>query len=382
MQTIFLYFVIVVSFIDTMAQLPILAPFITSLGATSIMVGIIMGAYSFSNMIGNLGAGFIIDRYGRKIGIYSGMFIAGMAVFLYAYVTNPMELFILRIVHGVGGAILIPAAFAFLGDLSENDSVGKSMGYSGAAVGMAAMLGPMFAGIGKDVYGINVVFMAIGLALMITSILVYIFLEERFVDSHRLAKSYSKQDFILLIKNPYLRISYIAGFSLMYSMGVLAYAFPLLLEQLSYSSKHTGMLFSLFSIMAIIIFILPINRFSDRYGRVVPIGIGIFLITVSISLLQLGSSISFFSLLMIVYGCGFGLIFPAMTALVVDQTNVSTRGKAFGIFYAAFSLGVFLGPIMSGYAERYQWKVFWVAAFCLAILQIIFYFLAIRANKN
>ena len=49
-----------------------------------------------------------------------------------------------------------------------------------------------------------------------------------------------------------------------------------------------------------------------------------------------------------VVGLGFGLLFPAAAALVADSGGERHRGLAFGIFYAAYSLGVVAGAVMSG----------------------------------
>ncbi|MDP8921464.1 MAG: MFS transporter, partial [Chloroflexota bacterium] len=51
---------------------------------------------------------------------------------------------------------------------------------------------------------------------------------------------------------------------------------------------------------------------------------------------------------MALVGLGFGLLFPAATALVADAGAPSRRGAAFGIFYAVYSLGVILGALASG----------------------------------
>ncbi|MDZ4247061.1 MAG: MFS transporter, partial [Dehalococcoidia bacterium] len=49
-----------------------------------------------------------------------------------------------------------------------------------------------------------------------------------------------------------------------------------------------------------------------------------------------------------VFGLGFGIIFPAVTALTAEAVQWSSRGKAFGVFYAVFSVGVVIGAVVSG----------------------------------
>ena len=50
---------------------------------------------------------------------------------------------------------------------------------------------------------------------------------------------------------------------------------------------------------------------------------------------------------MVVFGVGFGLLFPSLGATVSEVAS-GRRGTAFGIFYAVYSLGVVLGSTASG----------------------------------
>ena len=48
------------------------------------------------------------------------------------------------------------------------------------------------------------------------------------------------------------------------------------------------------------------------------------------------------------YGVGFAFLFPSINALLVESTTPETRGKAYGYFYAFFSLGVVVGSSLLG----------------------------------
>ena len=45
---------------------------------------------------------------------------------------------------------------------------------------------------------------------------------------------------------------------------------------------------------------------------------------------------------------GYGLVFPAATALVAGANGAGRRGMAFGVFYAVYSFGVVVGASGSG----------------------------------
>src|SRR5699024_11864992 len=86
------------------------------------LAGAIVAVYSFTNMIGNVLGGHWIDRFGRKKMLFTGIVTVFIVLLFYPLAQNGMQLFFVRFFHGLAGGILIPAAFAYIGDLS----VGKS----------------------------------------------------------------------------------------------------------------------------------------------------------------------------------------------------------------------------------------------------------------
>ena len=345
----FAFFVIMVSFLDTMAQLPVLPSFVRSLGAGARMVGVVLAAYSIANMAGNVGAGLVIDRFGRKAGIVLGMVVAGGAVALYATVSSPQQLLGLRILHGLGGAILIPAAFAFSGDAANPASAGRAMGRAGAAVALAAMIGPAAGGIFQATYGARPLFLAIAVLLAATAALVIVFLPESFREARPDTGTRLRvQRLGPVLRDPQLHVVFIAIFFVQMAMGTLSFTLPLAVEAAGFSAARSGMLLSIFSLVAIALFVAPTAGISDRYGRPLIIRLGMLFLMVAMGLLSLGVGIPLMSLAMVVYGIGYGLAFPAMCATVVDRTDKTNRGTGFGVFYAVFSLGVAAGPVVSG----------------------------------
>ena len=347
---LFAYVVIGVSFIDTMAQLPVLSPFTASLGAGATMIGVVLAAYSLANMLGNLGAGAIIDRLGRKTGIVGGMAVAGMAVALYAVVLTPGQLIGLRIVHGLGGAVLVPAAFAYAADIGAKQRTGRAMGYSGAAVGVAALIGPASGGLLRSLFGFRALFVTLASLMAITALAVMALLPESYREKHAEQPLQFQRRIAPLLRNRSLHFAYIAVFFAQFAMGALAHSLPLTIEALGFSAARTGVLFSVFSLVAILLFVLPSAGLSDRYGRPRLIRVGLALMAVGLALVALSGSLAAFTPAMMVYGAGYGFVFPALCATVVDQTDPFNRGSGFGVFYAVFSLGVAAGPIAAGVA--------------------------------
>jgi len=174
-----------------------------------------------------------------------------------------------------------------------------------------------------------------------------------------------------ILKNRQLQVVYTAAFSLMFAKGVLMFMLPLYVENdLGYTSMETGFLFGAFAISAIVLFILPTN-ISDRVGRIGPLLVGLAIISISVAGINFLVTFASLFMIMLFYGIGFGLLFPSMTALLVDSTTPRERGAAFGIFYGIFSLGVIVGPILTGYLVRFDISPFLVAGSTVILFIVV-----------
>lgn len=342
-----IYLIVIVSFIDMFSQLPIMSPFAQSLGATPALIGLIIGMYSFSNMIGNMLSGYFIDKIGPKTVLVMGLSITGIIVSFYVFVSTPGQLLFVRFFHGLSAGLLVPAAFTLLSFISKSDQQGKSMALSGAAVGISAILGPAFGGIVANSFGINFVFIPISITMILMAVLVSVYLIRTTIfdtgdESLHLAEA------IKLIKTPVLFVGYVGAFSLMFAQGVLAYMLPLKVEDLGYGSHFSGLLLSTFGIVAILIFILPTNKMFDRYSHTKMLVAGLIIIALSLTGLSFTSKLELLFLVMTCYGIGFAILFPSLTTLMVKNSSKAARGKVFGLFYAFFSLGVVAGSSITG----------------------------------
>ncbi len=376
LSTSYAHVVVTVAFLDTMVQLPLLSPFAASLGAGAATAGFILGAYSLVNMIGNVVAGPVIDRAGRRRTIAGGMLIAGAALAAYALVRTPGQLLLLRLAHGAGGAVLIPAVFAWMGDRSRDGSVGRSMGYAGAAVAIAAMIGPAIGGFGRDLLGVRAVFLGVGALLCVTAISALFFVRDAAAPqppAERTRKA-AVHAVLAALGDRHLRYAYWSVFGLTFAMGVLAYTFPLTMDRAGFSAGRTGAFFSVFSAAAILVLILPTNRLSDRFGRRPLIIAGSLAVAIALAFLPVAHTAAAIAATMALYGVGYGTLFPSACATVVDATSAANRGTAFGLFYAAFSLGVTTGLIAAGLAAGLAAAAgitaYWLAAALLIAIRL------------
>ncbi|MCR6106890.1 MFS transporter [Salipaludibacillus agaradhaerens] len=359
-MTKILYFIIAVAFLDTFIQLPIITPYAQNLGASHFLTGAIIAVYSLANMVGNLLAGHWIDRFGRKKLLLSGMLLVAIILIFYPLTRTGLELFIVRLLHGLAGGALIPAAFAYVGDKTRTGERGRTMAYTGACIGSAAIIGPALGGAIAARGSADAVFLLVAGLFILTSILIVTHIKESYIPSDR--GHVQGKDILFLLKEPLIITACLSAFALMVSNGTLAFALPLVVASVGLSTATTGMLLSLFGIVALVIFLTPANRLFDKKTPVSLVITGIIFISVALTLLSMVTALPMLIIAMIIYGIGFAFIFPSMNKIVADVSSEVDRGKAYGIFYAAFSLGVVSGSFIAGTAAELSFHPFLVSA--------------------
>lgn len=375
-MTKILFFLIIVSFLDTFIQLPIITPYALDLGASHLLAGAIVAVYSLTNMIGNIFGGHWIDRYGRKRMLLFGMLFVAVILLFYPLAQTGWQLFFIRFIHGLAGGILIPAAFAYVGDRSKSKTRGRSMAFTGASIGIAAIAGPAVGGAMAARSQVEYVFIFVSILFFISTFLIHKFIEESYVSTEK--GKFHLKEFMPLLKHPLVLQASLAAFALMISNGTLAFALPLKVEEMGLTSETTGMLLSTYGIVALIVFLTPLNRMYDRFSSLILVIIGIMIIG-SVHIMLNIISIFWLSLaLMIIYGIGFALVFPSMNRIVAEASSKVDRGKAYGLFYAFFSLGAVSGSFVSGATAETLGLPFLSSAITMIAIGLILLFIAKR----
>lgn len=344
---IFIYIIIFFAFFDLFAQLPIMSPLAVSLGATPFLTGLVVGMYSLSNTIGNVISGIFSDRKGPFAVLIIGMITTGIILFTYGLADNPYSLLLIRFLHGLAAGLTVPAAFTYLANRTDQSRRGKGAAVSGAFVGLAAIIGPAFGAVYASRTSVPETMAVTGTILLLLGIVSFFVLKQSIVkkDSSLAAQTVSLSD---LLHNRGLIQAFSGAFFLMFSQGVLAYMLPLKVADLGFDPQMSGLLLSTFGIAAILVFLLPVNRLFDRKNPVYTMILGFAFMGGSLFLLSSVSAAALMYFAMCTYGVGFAFLFPSINSLLVDSTTPASRGRAYGYFYAFFSIGVVGGSSITG----------------------------------
>lgn len=341
------YSIVFFSFIDLFTQLPVMSTFATAVGSSSFLVGFIVGLYSLTNTFGNILSGVMTDKVGPFKIMMIGLLLTSCALLLYQFVDSPTLLIIVRIMHGFVAGLIVPAAFTFSANTTINEQQGKKVAFTGTFVGLAAIIGPAFSGIVASKKSVPFVFTCVAVLGFLLVILSAIFLRKYKFTKKEIPEA--SEHLSSSMFNSGVVKAYMGAFFLMFSQGVIAYLLPLHVQALGYDSKLSGMLLSTFGIIAVLIFALPSNRIFDRIAPATTMFIGIGCMGISQLLISQSTTTIALHGVLGFYGVGFALLFPSINTILIKATPAELRGKAYGYFYAAFSIGVVAGSSILGW---------------------------------
>ena len=324
--------------------IPLLPLYAESLGANGFWLGIIFSSYPISRILTTPIFGRISDSRGRKLFISIGLCTYGIISFGFIFANTVSHLVLIRLLQGVAGALILPIAQAYVGDISPPGEEGKWMGYANAAFFSGFGFGPLMGGVIAEHMGINTAFLAMaGLSFLAFAIVVFF-----------LPEIPPKQSTIPHPSFKELRqsgmMSGLCTFQFTLSMGSAAFFtfLPILAtHNLGLSSSLVGILLAthllLMSLLAI-----PSGRIADRLSRKLLVVCGGLISSFFFFAVPSAPHFSLLLALAIFGSAGSAVAIPAATALAVEEGRKYGMGFSIALFSTAQSIGSVMGPIIGG----------------------------------
>jgi len=146
------------------------------------------------------------------------------------------------------------------------------------------------------------------------------------------------------------------GFLAFLSVTTLSVTFPVLplyLERLGYTTAEVGLIVGIMN-LSLAVSELAGGYISDRIGRKAALLWGYIGSALSMLWFALSRGSAGIYSSRILQGIFRGLIWPPLFAEVADAAPSNAHGRAFGLFWFYFSIGILLGPLLGGaVADRY-----------------------------
>ncbi len=333
--------------------IPVLPLFAATLGANGFALGVIMAVFSLSRGGLQPVVGSWSDRWGRKQFLVGGLAIYGVVGLLIPLADSVAALVWIRFLQGVGSAMIVPVAMAYMSILAPEGAEGRYMSYLNMAVFFGIGCGPMMGGFIADNWGMPAVFYSMaGLSFFAMALSWLTMPVEVGRDSgspRRLLESLRQ-----MRKNPRTVGILLARFATML-IPIPTMAFlPLLLASWhgeQYSGTVVGVIIACRTLVNAVLQLF-FGRMADRASGVVMLSCGCALLALVLAVIPFCRSFSWLVLAYILLGVVEALIWAVLGAFASREAKQCGygHGTMMGVYGLAMSAGVFTGGLLAGIA--------------------------------
>lgn len=371
--------------------IPVLPDIRNALNLTPVQVSLLITLFSVPAGLIIPVAGFLSDRYGRKVVIIPGLILYGLggvvaaaAAILMGQLAFP-GILAGRILQGLGAAGTAPIAMALCGDLFRGKERSRSLGTIESSNGLGKVVSPILgAAIGLITWYAAFIFFPV-IVIPIVVAMRLLVKEPGSNQSKQKVTAYLKSFArVFKEKKGLLLSAYLAGaIALMVLFGVLFYLSEFLEQQHGLFGIQKGL------VLAIPVLFMSVTSFATGFiikkkkplmRLLVITGLGVM--TASLIFLPLATNVILYFVAISIVGVGTGLVLPCLNTLVTSSASIEERGLITSFYGSVRFFGVALGPPLYGFLmARGIGLMFWSSA-GLSLLGAVLAFIFIKAGKS
>lgn len=336
--------------------------YIQQLGGTEADIGFIMGSFGITSLGAIPIVTFLIDRYGRKFFMLIGALIMLISslLFLSANELNKF-LYLFRMLQGVGFALFFTSAATSAADIVPISRRAQGLGIFGAFTILSYSVGPTLGEFVLNNLGFEYFFIIASSFSIIAVILILFSSNTEFEKSE---ERFGLGFFRLVISKRYSLI--------LFTNLLLAGGLGSVLNFISAFLKEKDLgVYNFFIVYALTVTVVRIfgGRASDVFGRKKVAAPSLIVFSISIASLVFINSGLLVILVSFLFSLSYGMLYPVLTALVIDKARPDERGKAMGAYNACFSLGInFLAFPFGIIANNYGFNTMYLTSAFLVLI--------------
>ncbi len=339
-----LYTVTALFWFSTYIYSPVLPTYIKSLGASYLMVGLILGCYGVGQLVFRVPIGIISDRLGkRKIFVSLGLLslvISSAGLYLF---DQPMLILVFRSFSGVASAFWVIFTVLYSSYFNEGEAT-KAVGILNAFCNGGILLGLITGGFIVDGFGVRATFF-VSLAIAAIGLLLSFGVSEKKPER----KPAEIKELLMVVRDGNFQTVAAIGVICQFVSFATIYGFtPVVAKNLGASEFQIAMLTALSAVPAVVGSALSGSFFAGKLGERRTIIFGLIISAVSCCIIPYSHNLAVLSVSQLLGGFGTGTVFPLLMGLSIQNVPGDKRATAMGIFQAIYGLGMFMGPTVVG----------------------------------
>ena len=318
------------------------------LDSSAAFPGYALASYSLARFLWQMPAGWLADRFGRRPVLAIGIAVSIPVLGAMMLFPSGHLFLVFSGLYGLAAATMWPAFLAHVGDTNEPAQRGRVMYLLNIAQMLGLGAGVMVGMLLGDFVSYTAVFLAClalnGLALAVALRPV----DATVITQTRMRAEKFQIGALAKILKPGILI--LGGIILFLSLGIAVFTPTVgtyVKEQLNVPMSEMALLLILPAAVAAVI-AFRFSRLSDRFGRQLPLLVGLAVIALSLFALTLTHSPFIAVNLAVLAGLAYAVSVPAWCAAALDATQVHSRGVLLGALAAVQGLGGAVGQAAGG----------------------------------
>ncbi len=373
LKTIILYVVTCLMWFSIYVYVPVLSPYCEDLGMSYTMTGVVLSSYGLIQLICRIPIGILSDLLNkRKIFIIVGLVSSLISNLGFFFVKDPNLLVLFRSLAGLCASTWAIYVTLYLGYFSRSKQT-HAMGSISSAMNVGQMLATFSGGLIAMYFTTQLTFAVSGIA-SIVGLAICLFLPEPNIEK----KPIKVRDFYKLLKDKYLIIFSVLAVVLQIGLYASTMGFvPNILKDLGANDFILGLSTTLNTLPAIFSALFAGRFFQKYFGIKFCLILSFLLSAITIVITAFTSSIEIILLMQFLSGFAKGLLITFLTSMAIKNTDINLRSTATAFFQAVYGIGMFIGPILSGFLSdlvdlQFSFIVVGLIVFMAAVVLLMF----------
>lgn len=352
-------------------------------GGTEAEIGLIMGMYNAAAIFCQPLVGVWVDRLGRRPFMLLGAGLSALSAVVFAVSTSPLVFGLLRLLQGIAFSAFFVANYTFIVDLVPVERRGWALGIFGISGLLATALAPLASEWVIRSFGFEAFFI-LAITLGLVALALACGVRERY--GAMLARGAGRAA-IWEGLGELIQLPMALAFTFGLGLGTIFTFLPTFAEALRV--RNLALFFTAYAGSAMLVRAVG-GGLIDSLGRRAVIIPSLFVQSVGTAILAALALLvdartpvpvlPFLFLAGFLTGAAHGFLYPALSALLMDQISEARRGSAVGLFSAVILAGNAAGAMTFGYvAHGLGYGVMWSA---LAVLLALGFGASLRLRSS
>ncbi len=313
------------------------------------VIGLLIAAYDFAEILAKPVFGFIADRKGMKATMLAGIAVFSLASIAFPFI-DPRWLLAIRFLQGLGAAALSIVSAALVADYFP-ESRGRAFGVYNAIKGAGYVLSPVIGGAIVWASDFRMIFFASAatgaLAFLLSLTLPKPERDAEFADDD---DDLSPRGLLEAFRDRTLLPWYAIIVVNMFLVGILFGFLPVYVSSLGYDQLHNGLIVGAATLSYLLVQPLA-GYLADRLDPLKVILVGLILSAAGVLLVPFTAGAALVAV-SVVGGLGVGTVWTNTDAIVSNLAKKERMAATLGAAGSFKELGDMLGPLLIGLASQ------------------------------